>query len=51
MCSLTPLFCFLRSLTFDPQGAEESDHDEKEKDEPVDATADPHRLLNVDLSK
>ena len=38
-------------ITFDSQGAEESDHDEKEKDEPVNATADPHRLLNVDLSK
>lgn len=34
-----------------PEGAEESDHDDKEKDEPVNATADPHRLLNVDLSK
>jgi len=38
-------------ITFDSQGAEESDHDGKENDEPVDATADPHRLLNVDLSK
>lgn len=38
-------------IIFDSQGAEESDHEEKEKDEPVDAAADPHRLLNVDLSK
>ena len=45
------LFFFLKSFTFDLQGAEESDHDDKEKDEPVSATADPHRLLNVDLSK
>ncbi|KAJ7386345.1 AP-3 complex subunit delta-1 [Desmophyllum pertusum] len=34
-----------------PEGAEESDHDERGKDEPGATAADPHKLLNVDLSK
>ncbi|CAH3134867.1 unnamed protein product [Porites lobata] len=34
-----------------PEGAAESDHDDKENEESFDAAADPHKLLNVDLSK
>ena len=40
------LFCFCFC-----QGAAESDHDDKENEESFDAAADPHKLLNVDLSK
>ena len=29
----------------------ESDHGDKDTEELVDAASDPHRLLNVDLSK
>ena len=38
------IFCLFK-------GAEESDQDEKGKEEINTATADPHSLLNVDLSK
>ncbi|CAH3027442.1 unnamed protein product [Porites evermanni] len=34
-----------------PEGAAESDHDDKENEDSFDAAADPHKLLNVDLSK
>ncbi|XP_078354382.1 AP-3 complex subunit delta-1-like [Oculina patagonica] len=34
-----------------PEGAGESDHDDKDNNEPDAAHVDPHRLLNVDLSK
>ena len=40
------MFCFCFC-----QGAAESDHDDKENEESFDAAADPHKLLNVDLSK
>jgi len=42
------LFCFCFSFC---QGAAESDHDDKENEESFDPAADPHKLLNVDLSK
>ena len=44
------LFCFCFCFSF-CQGAAESDHDDKENEESFDAAADPHKLLNVDLSK
>ena len=40
--------CF---VLFFCQGAAESDHDDKENEDSFDAAADPHKLLNVDLSK